>query len=424
MHRAYLMLALISVHIFIACSADKKNNQEASDGHLDGDACKIESKTPVGWEDQTDIGVPKDIFSDLAGTCEAPFKWDGFGWQGSGLSIAPDIGEGSANAAVQVDESSVVFVQTKPTHNSVDDDMCEDYLMANAQVTIEILDSPVVSNKEVEINAYSQNQRLDVSFTLNEADIRSWDTGAQAVAISTESGVTNLGMNIELMPLGAACVGEARFTTTESLGAGTAVSSNGPFGFWSNTGCGMWEQIVDITQLVDIETLQSEITETFDDRPFNGFWQEGEDQEDEDQEDGDPTILRVAVTLLQTEICSETEASLDAPLDVPVELVANTDDGIIKDLVGDGSVPITIDSQGIQYIGALQAMINLQCQSETDSLPVTTADCSIVDSIEAQLYTGDPREDDGELSLYIYHRDGNPNGAPDEVLQLLLDNDG
>lgn len=62
------------------------------------------------------------------------------------------------------------------------------------------------------------------------------------------------------------------------------------------------------------------------------------------------------------------------------------------------------------------------CESTADTLPYTGADCTEIDAIEARLSISNPKENEGELGLYIFHS-GNKTGDADEYLRLVLNND-
>ncbi|MCP4603362.1 MAG: hypothetical protein GY847_23075 [Proteobacteria bacterium] len=412
---------VLLVFLMISCPTENDENELGSDQrsdevdeHMgDDDSCETVSTVGVEWEETTDIGTPMEIFSGLSGSCEAPFVWDGAGWDDGSLTITPINGEGMATVTVELDESSAKLVEQKATEDTWGDMMCDSYMSVDALVTVDILGSRVVSKKKTVLKASKDRSGLSLTLSFGEDAMKKWLLGTEALSIVKQQEDTNIQMIIEMMPVGISCIGEVSLMTDRALGDGTAVGSMGPLGGWSDNGCGMWEESIDLEEAMGTNALQTALIETFDNQTFPGAWQEYEDQQD-----GDETTLLVEVELVKTRVCVENKDSFE----VPVNMTANTSDGIIDNLMGRGSVSVSIDNSAVEYIGGIWASIDLKCESKSDTLPYTPADCNAIESVEAQLGIGNPEENEGDLSLYIYNRQSNTSGAADQVLRLVLDN--
>ena len=142
--------------------------------------CQVKTTTAVAWTEQSQLGTPEQLFSSLAGSCQAPFHWAG---SGSGaVTVDPPQGQSTLTATVALDSSSARWV----THTSTA--MCPDALQVEGTVTLELPEGKIADQRPVTLGASAGSTSTSLSFVLNEKDFGPW------VSIR-KSESTNLGLD-------------------------------------------------------------------------------------------------------------------------------------------------------------------------------------------------------------------------------------
>jgi hypothetical protein len=136
-------------------------------------------------------------------------------------------------------------------------------------------------------------------------------------------------------------------------------------------------------------------------------------------QDGSPTRLGLQTSVAASQVCGDVQA-----IAIPVDVIANTDDGRVASLSGPGTVRATV-RDGVLTQLALWSSTDLQCRSEVDTLAYRSADCLSVAEVTAQLgfneYFAGTGTSGGRLELYV--KDRNSAAAPaaaDRVDRLSL----
>lgn len=394
-------------------SSDRNLDNGGSDGNgqgslgNSGESCEVVSTTATEWSEKTSLGTPEKVFSTLAGTCTAPFQWDGGGWDNT-LTVKPATGESTITATVELDRSSIRFVERQATSNatSLERYHCDALLEIDALVTLELPQGVMVENRRATVSKSPEEDAQGIGLYLEPADIDDW------ISIEVSKDNSTLEIFVFIMPINDGCVGEISLMTRTDFGSsGVGVAGSG-FATWSDTGCGLERFPIDLDELAQDIDLNAAVKDTFNQVEFRGTW-----------EDGGGTNLMLEVSVTETKVCYETMGETQI-ISIPVNVAMNSSDNRIRSLSGKGTVQATIMDTGLAQLD-LWSSIDLHCQSESDTLAYQTADCNDVESVTAQLsfnvYRNVEGPDGGILELYIYQRNSNASpGSADQVDRLQL----
>jgi hypothetical protein len=312
---------------------------------------------------------------------------------------------------VEVDESSAQQTQRQPSEQAYGDVFCEDTLTVEANVTIELLGSPLTNRKKISLLSYSSESPSDFSMSIDKNEIINWAEGTDAVSLSVGDDV-GLSMEVEAMRIQDGCAGEIRLTVSQSHGDGTASAANGPFGSWSDTGCPVGEHLVDLSAAnSDSGSLLEQIEKIWSETAYLGKW-----------DDGEETTLDLSVTVLSEEACMA-----DPVITIPAQVEYGTRDGRLgKTTVNEVTFTASADEHGVIWVSSLHINDARVCADTSDSLAYTLNSCAELESIHIQL--GISRKPNGTASfsdegVMIYEYDRNSTAAPgaaDRVRNLEL----
>jgi hypothetical protein len=371
-----------------------------------GDGCELVSTTSVGWTEQTDFGAPSEVFGALAGSCEAPFSWDGSGWSDM-ATVDPATGQSTISATVEVDKASARWVEQAPEGSTLDS-FCEPVLEVDGKVTLELTEGTIVRAEPVTIAVDEPTPPLGIVFSLNQGEFGNW------VSVETQDETAQVTMSVEMMPVSDVCTGNVTLSVAVSQGGRGMGAGQSGFAQWSETGCGVGQYAVDLDETYEGVDLPAAVQDAFDGQRFDVTW----------QQDGKDTKLDLALEVAETDVCAE-DSGLMPIVVLPVDIELSTADGLV-DLSGRGTVRASVEDGVVQHL-ELWMSADFACQSEADTLPYDAVDCAGSDSMTAQFglnYSPDgiPPYTGGELLyLYVHPRDStSPSGAFDRVDELEL----
>ena len=391
--RAILLMALgLCSGALAGCPA----SEQCSKCGLD---CKVSTTTPVAWTEQTALGSPEQLFSSFAGSCQAPFKWDGSGWGGT-LTVAPPQGQSTLTATVAVDPDSARLLTRTPSG-------CPDLLEIDGTATLELPEGKVADRHPFTISASAGMAPVALSFAVKEEDFGPW------VSIQKSDPDMTLSMPVSLTALGRACSGQVGLQEMIVYSGGGS-GGGGPLASWSDTGCAVGQIGVSLAQPWQGIDLAAAITAAFDQAPLAGTWS-----------DGSTTALALATSTRATVACAETLPDGSTVVAVPVDVLASTADGRVQGLSGQGNVRVTLNQASLWQL-QLGLYTDLTCATTADALPYTGASCATDRQVTAQLhfnrYPSDQATDGGGLDLYVYERQSPKagTGEADRVDRLTL----
>ena len=392
--RAILLVALgLCPGALAGCPA----SEQCSKCGLD---CKVSTTTPVAWTEQTALGSPEQLFSSFAGSCQAPFKWDGSGWT-SELTVAPPQGQSTLIARVALDPASARLLTRTPA-------ACPDLLEIDGTATLELPEGKVADQQPFTISASAGMAPVALSFALKEEDFGPW------VSIQKSDPSSTLSMPISVTALGRACSGQVGLsvqTVRNGVGSGAGQVS---FASWSDTGCPVGQIGVSLAQPWQGIDLAAAITAAYDQATLTGTWS-----------DGSTTALALATSTRATVACAETLPDGSTVVTVPVDVLASTADGRVQGLSGQGNVRVTLNQASLWQL-QLGLYTDLTCATTADALPYTGANCATDRLVTAQLhfnhYLTDQATDGGGLDLYVYERQSPKagTGEADRLDRLTL----
>ena len=392
--------------------ADKPNaTGGASSGSMgsDSDQCVVQSTTPVGWSEATDLGTPEEVFAPVAGTCEAPFAWDGSA--ADTLTLDPIAGQSTLTVTVDIDEASARLVETEKAPDAGGIVFCGATLEVDATVKLLLVQGELVEEQQVTLSVMKSSglpsEGPYVSFSVPGEDVGDW------VSIAPRNDDTTVTLTFTVAPLGEACAGEVILMSETRLDGGSTaggvgVGAAGSFASWSDTGCGVGQFPVSLEDPEQGMDLLAAIDQAFGDVELSGVW-----------EDGGTTTLALKTSVAATDVCGE-----DRNITIPVDVLGSTADGRVESLSGAGTVRATVGENGPTQLD-LWLSTELVCQSQTDTLAYRSVDCASGANVTAQLgfneYLDGTGPTGGRLELYIENRDSSaPSGAADGVDRLDL----
>jgi hypothetical protein len=166
--------------------------------------CETVSETEVGWTEETEVGVPAEVFSDVEGRCEAPFFWDGAALSDV-LEITPENGAGLVTVTVSLNHGTVKLVARRP-QGTGGDTTCPTLLEVTGQVSmtrpegivLEDRDTKLVVSREPDVSGDSRATR--VSGTVDASALADW------VDVGADDGIT-VSASFDMEPVQTGCVG-------------------------------------------------------------------------------------------------------------------------------------------------------------------------------------------------------------------------
>lgn len=391
------MIALVLLGL-AACGKTDDTACGGENSRCGDSQCEVASTTPVAWTDPTALGSADALFASVAGSCQAPFHWDGGNWAET-ATVEPAQGQSTITVTVALDPSSSRVVTYTP-----EGAMCPSQIQVDGTVTLELPEGKIVERWPVTFSS-GDLATGRVSVNLNEADFGAW------LSISKLDPATTLSMSISLTTPNKGCAGEIRLSYQRGeKNAGSGAS--GPLASWSSTGCSVGTVAVDLAQPWQEMDIAAAIASTFGQATLPGTWG-----------DGTATSLALTTTVSSGTVCAEVHANGANTVVVPVDVVASTADARVRGLVGKGNVRAMFLPSGLSQL-QLWLSTDLVCASTADVLPYTGADCATVKRVTAQLglnhYLDEPTINGGELTLYLYQRQGVGEGAADRVDKLVL----
>ena len=370
----------------------------------DDDKCEVVATTPVGWTETTPLGTLEVAFSNMDGTCEAPLVWDGTDWGGT-LVVAPEKGESIVTATVVIDKASGRVIERKPTSSGGVVD-CPTSLEIDASVTLETPDGWLTRQQPITLQAFDDSGARFIDFGLSQEELGDW------VSVTTADPNATVSMSIRMMPLSLACVGEVALMHEIVHDDSTEVLAQSRFASWSDTGCMTGEVGVNLAEPFHGVDLLAAVGEAFDSATLDGTW-----------EGGGATTMSLSASVTALDICGEV-LSYEEVVVIPVEIGADTADGRLHGLKGQGTVRASFSDQTLTQL-ELWVSKDVNCATTEDVLPYTTADCADVQGITMQLGIGRQYtpggQGGGQLEVYVFERNSAaPPGAADRVDRLQL----
>jgi hypothetical protein len=361
--------------------------------------CEVSATIPAAWTEQTELGSPEQLFSSFAGTCQAPFQWDASGWS-SALTIAPSQGQSTLTATVALDHDSARLVVRTP-------EACPDLLEIDGTVTLDLPEGKVADQQPFTISASAESAPTSLGLTLKEEDFGPW------VSIQKLDPESTLSMPITVTALGRACSGQVSLSS-QTIHGNSGSGFGGPLASWSDTGCGVGQIAVNLSQPWQGIDLGAAIAASYGQATLSGAWS-----------DGSTTTLALATSTSATVVCAETTSNGSSVVTVPVDVLANTADGRVQGLSGQGTIRISLNQASLWQL-ELGLYADLICAAEADVLPYAGASCAVDQRVTAQLhftrYATGQTADGGSLEIYVYQRQSPTagSGAADRVDRLTL----
>ena len=371
--------------------------------------CEVLSSTPVEWTEQTEAGVPEEVFSGVAsGSCEAPFTWDGAGW--SMVTIAPASGSGTLHSTLDLDRASARVVTRGPLPDAPPayQQLCAStYLEVDATVDLALDDATVVEDQPVVISGTASNPPTTISFAVDDSAQGDW------ISVETDDPSTTSSMQVTMSTSAENCAGEIALQVQQSTGPNSAIGAvQGTFASWSATGCPAGQTAVDPNEAFEGADLEAALATAYDGATVAGQW-----------DDATETELTLSVLPTDHLRCAEPFGAM-AEVVMPVNIVATSGDGRLDAVSVAGTARISVAAGAVQQI-QLHASADLVCASPTDVLPYSGASCATTDYVTFQLllnrYLSTPEQDGGGIEIYVYLRDSSAApGAADRVDALEL----
>ena len=185
--------------------------------------CQPSSTTPVAWTDQTALGSPEAIFSPFAGTCQAPFRWDGSAFA-SAIVVEPTQGASTLTATVVLDPSTARWVTQTPA-------TCSNLLEVDGTVTLALPEGKVADQRPVTISTSAGLAPTGLALSLREEEFGPW------VSIGKTDPASSLAMSITVSAIARGCSGQV-ILSSQRVSNGMGSGGAGPFASWSDTGTG------------------------------------------------------------------------------------------------------------------------------------------------------------------------------------------
>jgi hypothetical protein len=366
--------------------------------------CEVTATTPVAWTATTAWGTPEQLFARFAGTCQAPFVWDGAGWNDT-LVFTPLFGQDTLLATVAIDTNSARWKDQKAMATNTLElrPSCGGILEVDATISLVLSSGAVVAGQKVTLTASSAQAPTVATLTLAEAQFGNW------IAIQKASSVTALGMQIQLGSVGASCAGTIRLTVEQSLGDARSMSS-GRLASWSDNGCAEGETAVPLDVPYQGIDLRTAVASAVSPAEIPGQWSFGE-----------ATTLSLSAAP-NGMACAGSFAGSDV-VTIPVAIAAATADQRIQGLTGTGTIRATV-AAGLVSQTQLDLYVKQSCASAAAKMAYLPIDCAITERAEMNLhmnrYASQAATDSGSLIIYQYQRGATPGHGADKVDTLKL----
>jgi hypothetical protein len=387
--------------ILSACGITEIGNPKAGGE----DQCVVVSKRSIGWTEVGSFGIsPESAFSEVSGTCQAPFKWDGEGWNDGTLVVEPASGETTIDVTITVDQESAMLVVRETPKGGGEMSPCPSLLQISARIIL-ATDDGAINEERTVVVTYTDTRKYSLP---TEGPTISWNEKVHeldgTLTIKIIKAHTQASLKFRVMPIGIDCAGQislSAITTTGKSGSGT---DQGNFASWSISDCEFGERAIDLSEPYQGTLLLEEIAALFTNTVYQGAWNSGE-----------TTSLTLTVAPTSSKACVEPHGDYSTIV-IPIQTTSATADGRIKELKADGTVRAS--GQKDQPLSQIELSSNVkkECRS-FENLSYWSVDCAKVGRIEAQLhfnhYSDNSSDDLGTLELY-----------PDFIPQKYLDSKG
>ena len=363
------------------------------------DLCATRNARPVGWDDQTPLGMsPAEAFSALGGTCTTALTWDST--PEDDLDVVPPSGTSNVRVKVDVDHESVMLI----TPDSSAPSYCTPSLQVKAAVHVDTDDGTFAESATAQVR-HDASGLGSVTFMENASDI------GGALSVKPKHAGTSVQLSYEIGPFASGCVGDIRLETFSSSG-NMGTGSSGTFASWSNTSCKTGEVPVSLDAgLGSAPSLASEATQAFGNATLSGTW-----------DDGTSTDLTLSVDMLPSAGCGEQNV-LNHELDkvsIPAKVTYRTSDG----RVASHTANATLIALGRTL--ELETSEDASCDSNDGKLFYSAADCSSLSRINVQLFLNDtagiggaPDARSGTLTVYEYGKNASPDTSSADAVHTL-----
>ena len=394
-----------SAAVIGGCGDDEGTVKQSENKDMAGDEdpCGNMTYASVGWEETLNIGgTAAAVFGEAEGSCSAAFVWDA---SGAGAEVSPMTGESEVTVTLTLDRTSAELGFLENPDEAAECGM--QYLRIGGTVAIETADGAFKDTGEVLLYYSSESEtvgtiRLSKEFAALEGDFQ---------VDLDESADQSGGIYYKLTAPGVACAGAVGIILNESEGDGTASSSMGEIGNWSNTGCEVGQTPVDLTQEDDDGvTVLAALEEIWGLNTFDAQW---------DNESS--TELSVKV-----DFSNDPAGCTDGPVTyvTPVTVTYSTADEVLGERSVNGDLIVSLNADNSIRTSSLGISDRRKCASKDDSLDYGFGECADLTGITVQLgldWSGDGEWhiSDGGLMVYEYDIDSSaPPSAADRVRTL------
>jgi hypothetical protein len=394
-----------------ACASETETNQNApakGETSLEGsNSCVVTATTPVAWTATTPLGTPEQLFAHFAGTCQAPFTWDGSGWVKlfNLVNLSPPSGNETLTTTVAIDTATARLIDRKAnnTQRTGTPQPCGHLLEVDATVSLSLPSGIIANKQKVTLAATSDKGPATVTLTLPEAQFGTW------ITVEKIGSTTSLGMQIELEPVGKMCAGRIGLEIQNKVGNIGGVTF-GFFASWTDSGCPVTTTAVSLDTPCQGANLRDTIAHAFGQATIPGQWSTGE-----------ATTLNLSATPSGA-ACTASNNRMNV-VTIPVAIQASTSDARIQGLVGTGTINVYMADTGGPQL-QLDFSLPQSCASTTEKLVYTPIDCAVTETIKIQLhlhqYLPDSSQNGGSISIYVNQRGDNPSLGASEIVTLIL----
>jgi hypothetical protein len=384
-------------------SSDRGGDADLSCG--DGGRCGIGECTDAGtdaveWSDAIAVGgSAEEAFGSVEGSCEAPFTWDGAGWEPN--RVEPPSGQTTVTVRVELDRQSARLGHVDSGGRTGPG--CEDVLSVEGHASVRTADGAFDDEADVTLQYRESHGPSTFGFQVALEDLG----GTLAVELE---GDARGSLGYTLSGADAACAGDVRLNITTSRD-GIGMASSGTLASWSSSGCPVGEVPFDANEpAAEGETpIADAIAAAWSDASYPGEW-----------DDGSPTELNVRVEVPNAAGCREDGGAVL----IPVRATYGTADGRIEEHAADATVRAGLGPND-ETLG-LELWIDdlLRCEDPGGAIPYTLAGCDELESVQIQLGIhsngGEISFSDSGLNAYESRRDGTAAPGAADVLRTLL----
>jgi len=405
-------LLIISIAILTsACTISEFGNPKGAvggDSNLD-EGCTVVSEEPIGWTEKSAIGLsPQEVLGEVAGNCQAPFRWDATGWNDA-LRVDPERGETTVEVTIEVDQESAVFITREPddSTNGIDSP-CDPVFEVLAEVSLKTEDGAFNENQSVTVTYRKDYPIPIIDFTEHAKHLE----GTLSIEASEN---WDASLFFQIMPIQKECAGrvglsaERKVSDKESEGVGQI-----EFARWSTSNCEFGTLPVDLAEPYGEVVLKDEIEMLWGDAIYHGVW-----------DDERSTEYHFEVDLASDTGCLE-EMESRSVVSVPISITSSSSDGRIIHMTGEGLLHATFENDFVLTQLQFSTSEEIACEESFD-LSYASIDCSDVDFVTAQLilnqYYRYEGTNGGSVELYVHNLEELSDAAPgaaDSVPRLQL----